>query len=103
MIYVEDKVRRWAGNPSSKDGGKLIGRDLFIKALASDGPLALGAQQNELDGWRMLGSGMVAALGNVDRHGIQQRDDLHRYAMGVLGLASLLLTQIRYQHPDIAH
>lgn len=29
--------------------------------------------------------------------GIQQRADVKRYAMGVLGLGSLLLTQIRYE------
>ncbi|WP_341728091.1 TIGR02391 family protein [Brooklawnia sp.] len=99
-IYVEDKVRRWAGSPTGKDGNKLVGKDLFLKALDANGPLPLGSQANETDGWRMLGSGMIAALGNVDRHNIQTRDDLRRYAMGVVGLASLLLTQIRYQHPE---
>ncbi|MBN9104485.1 MAG: hypothetical protein J0I14_05745 [Propionibacteriaceae bacterium] len=101
-IYLEDKVRRWSGTPTGKDGGKLVGKELFLKVLAADGPLPLGAQPNETDGWRMLGSGLVAAVGNVDRHNIQDRDDLRRYAMGVVGLTSLLLTQIRHQHPDLA-
>lgn len=100
VIYVEDKVRRWAGNPRNRDGGKRVGHSLFVKVLAADGPLALGGQTNEADGWRSLGTGMVAAISNVDRHSIQERPDAKQYALGVLGLASLLLTQIRYEHPD---
>lgn len=99
VIFVEDKVRRWAGNPLNKDGGKLVGQALFVKALSTGGPLELGSQGNESEGWRNLGTGMVAALGNVDRHGIQERPDAKQYALGVLGLASLLLTQIRHRHP----
>jgi len=101
-IYVEDKVRRWAGNPLNRDGGKLVGQALFVKALSAGGPLALGAQANETEGWRNLGTGMVAAISNVDRHGIQDRPDAKQYALGALGLASLLLTQIRHEHPDLA-
>jgi hypothetical protein len=101
VIYLEDKVRRWAGTPTDKQGRKLVGQSLFAKALSSDGPLALGGQANETEGWRSLGTGLVAALGNVDRHGIQERPDAKQYALGVLGLASLLLSQIRFQHPDI--
>jgi hypothetical protein len=55
-IYVEDKVRRWAGNPLNKDGGRLVGQALFVKALSAGGPLALGAQANETEGWRNLGN-----------------------------------------------
>ena len=101
-IYVEDKVRRWAGNPLNRDGGKLVGQALFVKALSAGGPLALGAQANETEGWRNLGTGMVAAISNVDRHGIQDRPDAKQYALGALGLASLQLTQIRHEHPDLA-
>lgn len=42
-IYVEDKVRRWAGNPTNQDGGKLIGQTLFAKALGPGGALSLGS------------------------------------------------------------
>ena len=48
--------------------------------------------------WLALGIGFTAALGNADRHRIQQRDDARRYAVGVLGVGSLLLTQLRYEH-----
>jgi hypothetical protein len=39
-------------------------------------------------------------VGNVDRHRIQRRPDQRPYVMGVLGLGSLLLTQVRREHPD---
>jgi len=100
-IFVEDKIRRWAGTPLDKEGRKLVGQSLFVATLSPGGPLALGQQKNETEGWRSLGTGFVAALGNVDRHGIQERADAKQYALGVLGLASLLLTQIRFEHPDM--
>lgn len=98
-IFLEDKVRRWAGDPRTSRGEVMIGTALYGHALASDGPLHLGGQSGERDGWRFLGQGLAQALGNVDRHRIQRRDDVKRYAMGVLGLDSLLLTQLRYEHP----
>jgi Protein of unknown function (Hypoth_ymh) len=100
-IYVEDKVRRWAGDPINKDGGRLVGQALFVKAFSNAGPLVLGTQANESEGWRNLGTGMVAAISNVDRHSIQERPDAKQYALGVLGLASLLLTQIKHTHPRL--
>jgi len=98
--FVEDKVRRWAGKPLNDSNGVLVGQALFAKVLSEGGPLALGNQTAETIGWRNLGMGFAAALSNVDRHIIQERSDLKQYAIGVLGLASLLLTQIRYTHPD---
>jgi hypothetical protein len=98
--FVEDKVRRWSGNPQDDKGNKMFGQPLFAQAFADGGPLRLGSQANEVSGWRNLAIGFTAALGNVDRHNIQERADLRLYALGVLGLASLLLTQIRYEHPD---
>jgi hypothetical protein len=99
--FVEDKVRRWGGTPLNESGGVLVGQALFATVLAEDGPLALGSQTAETTGWRSLGMGFAGALSNVDRHRIQEeRPDLKQYAIGVLGLASLLLTQIRYKHPE---
>lgn len=100
-IYVEDKVRRWAGRPVDAKGQVLVGQGLFAHALADDGPLALGSQPSERQGWRNLGLGLVGALGNVDRHHVQERPDGRQYAIGVLGLASLLLTQIKREHPEL--
>lgn len=100
--FVEDKVRRWADNPTDDRGGRLYGQTLFAHAFADGGPLVLGSQANERTGWRNLAIGFTAALGNVDRHNIQDRDDLRLYALGVLGLGSLLLTQIRHEHAALA-
>lgn len=44
--------------------------------------------------------GFTQALGNVDRHNIQKRADAKRYAFGVLGVGSLILTQLRHQHGE---
>lgn len=100
VIYVEDKIRRWSNDPRKPDGSKLFGQPLVAHALATGGPLTLGSQASESEGWRSLGMGMVGAVGNVDRHGIQDRADAQQYAIGVLGLASLILTQIKHDHPE---
>jgi hypothetical protein len=98
--YVEDKVRIWAGDPrAAKDGATLVGKGLYAIAFGDAGSLRLGRQAAEHEGWRALGMGLAQAVGNVDRHRIQDRADLRRYALGVLGLGSLLLTQMRYEHP----
>jgi hypothetical protein len=97
-IFVEDKVREWAGDPRQPNGEVLIGKSLYAVALKDEGPLRLGGQASEREGWRSLGTGLAQAVGNVDRHRIQRRADVKCYAMGVLGLGSLLLTQLRYEH-----
>lgn len=98
-IFVEDKVRTWAGGPrGDKDGNTMVGQVLYAAALRDDGALRLGRQTNEWAGWRFLGQGLAQAIGNVDRHRIQQRGDVRRYAVAVLGLGSLLLTQLRFEH-----
>jgi len=98
-IFLEDKIRTWAGDPRTGKGEVMIGSSLYAAAMKPDGPLRLGGQGNEQEGWRFLGQGLAQALGNVDRHRIQRRQDVKRYAMGVLGLGSLLLTQLRFEHP----
>jgi hypothetical protein len=98
-IFVEHKVRQWAGDPRGTNNNILVGKSLYAKALGNDGMLRMGRQESEYEGWRGLGMGLAQAIGNVDRHRIQQRSDVRRYAMGVLGLGSLILTQLRYEHP----
>ncbi|GAA4740633.1 hypothetical protein GCM10023328_22270 [Modestobacter marinus] len=98
-IFLEDKVRTWGGDPRTAKYEVIVGTWLYANVMRSDGPLRLGGQANEHDGWRFLGQGLAQALGNVDRHRIQKRPDVKRYAMGVLGLGSLVLTQIRFEHP----
>lgn len=97
VIFVEDKVRRWSVAPDST-----VGKGLYASALADDAELRLGKVKSEWEGWRMLGMGLAQAVGNVDRHRLQNREDARRYAIGVLGLGSLLLTQLRFEHGAIA-
>jgi hypothetical protein len=100
-IFVEDRVRAWAGSPKDKGGNELVGKALYLAVFDDSSDYRLGRQAGEREGWRFLGMGFAQALSNVDRHRIQDRDDARRYAIGVLGLGSLLLTQIRYEHGDI--
>ncbi|MEU4428454.1 TIGR02391 family protein [Actinoplanes sp. NPDC024001] len=98
-IFVENHVRVWAGRPKDpRSGNELVGKALFLAVLGDNSAYRLGAQAGEHEGWRYLGMGFAQALSNVDRHHIQQRGDARRYALGVLGLGSLLLTQLRHQH-----
>ncbi|MFG3010167.1 TIGR02391 family protein [Streptomyces cinerochromogenes] len=99
-IFVEDRVRRWCGEPRGNNGQVLVGKGLFAAVLANDGQYRLGKEPGEWEGWRALGMGFAQALSNVDRHNIQKRDDAKRYAFGVLGIGSLILTQLRHQHGE---
>ncbi|MEU3251076.1 TIGR02391 family protein [Streptomyces sp. NPDC006997] len=99
-IFVEDRVRQWCGDPKDRDGRTLVGKGLFAKILANDGQFRLGKEAGEWEGWRGIGMGFTQALGNVDRHNIQKRADAKRYAFGVLGVGSLILTQLRHQHGE---
>lgn len=96
VIFVEDKVRRWSEAPESS-----VGKGLYASALADDAELQLGKTNGEREGWRLLGMGLAQAVGNVDRHRLQSRVDAKRYAIGVLGVGSLLLTQLRFEHDQI--
>jgi hypothetical protein len=100
-IFVENHVRTWAGSPKDRNGNELVGKALYLEVFSETSDYRLGAQANEREGWRYLGMGFASALGNVDRHRIQKRDDAKRYALGVLGLGSLLLTQMRFEHDAI--
>ncbi|WP_328614569.1 TIGR02391 family protein [Amycolatopsis sp. NBC_00355] len=99
-IFIEDRVRQWCGDPKGRGGETLVGKGLYAKVFANDGQYRLGKEPGEWEGWRALSTGFAQALSNVDRHNIQKRDDAKRYAFGVLGLGSLILTQLRYQHGD---
>lgn len=100
-IFVEDRVRTWAGDPRNSRGESLVGKDLMGRVFADESDWRLGSRAAEREGWRALATGFAQALSNVDRHRIQQREDARRYAMGVLGLGSLLLTQLLHQHGEL--
>lgn len=100
-IFVEHRIRNWAGDPKNGRGESLVGRDLMGKVFADDSDWRLGARAAEREGWRSLATGFAQALSNVDRHRIQEREDARRYSIGVLGLGSLLLTQLRHEHGEL--
>lgn len=100
-IFVEDRIRHWSGDPKNSRGDSMVGKDLMGRVFADESDWRLGARAAEREGWRALATGFAQALSNVDRHRIQRRDDARRYALGVLGLGSLLLTQLRYEHGDL--
>ncbi len=94
-IFVEDKVREWAGRPPDE-----VGEKLMTAVVGENGEFPLGLTRGEKQGWHRLGMGFAMALRNANTHRIEQRDDVKRYALGVLGAGSLLLTQLRHQHAN---
>lgn len=93
-IFTEDRVREWAGLPAGT-----VGKDLWVKVLhQTQGCFVLGMTESEREGWFFLGAGLGGAVRNTDTHRIQKRSDAKMYALGVLGLCSLVLTQLRNEH-----
>ena len=101
VTFVENHFRVWTGSPKNTSGGNLVGKTLFAQILGKESDYRLGNEAGEWEGWLYLGMGFAQALGNDVRHNVNQREDVKLYALGVLGLGSLLLTQLRYQHGDI--
>jgi len=71
------------------------------RVFSDESDWRLGSRASEREGWRAFATGFALALSNVDRHRIQRREDAQRYAIGVLGLGSLLLTQMRHEHGEL--
>jgi hypothetical protein len=97
-IFTEDRIRKWAGRPAEE-----IGQKLMTAVFGDKGDYRLGLTDGEKEGWHRLAMGVSLALRNADAHRIQDRTDHKRYAMGVLGVSSLLLTQMRYEHGNRFH
>jgi len=96
-VFVEDKLRTWAAVPSSVTGSV----NVFKAALGSGGfELGKGGTPSEQQGWLQIATGFALAPRNLSGHRISNRTDLRRYALGVLGTASLLLTQVKYEYGD---
>jgi uncharacterized protein Ymh len=93
VIFTEDRIRKWAGRPVGE-----IGKDLAVNIFGKSGQFQMGQTEGEMQGWQLFAQGIAQALRNVDAHRIQNRPDHKRYALGLLGACSLLLTQMRYEH-----
>jgi hypothetical protein len=98
VIFAEDRLRRWAGRPVTE-----VGKDLAIAIFGSNGEYRMGLAEGERQGWQFVARGIAQALRNADTHRIQDRPDHKRYAMGVIGVCSLLLTQMRFEHGNRFH
>ena len=97
-IFTEDRIRKWAGRPVSE-----VGKDLAIAVFGGQGDYQMGRTSSEKQGWQLFAQGIAQALRNVDAHRLQQRSDHKRYALGMVGACSLLLTQMRYEHGNRFH
>lgn len=98
VIFTEDRIRRWAGRPVAE-----VGKGLAVTIFGTNGEYRMGLADGEKQGWQFLAQGIAQALRNADTHRIQTRADHRRYAMGVIGACSLLLTQMRYEHGNRFH
>jgi uncharacterized protein (TIGR02391 family) len=97
-LFAEDRIRRWTGQSA-----RLVGKDLMDAVFGKSGDYRLGLVDGEKEGWKLLAMGISMALRNPAAHRIDNRDDHRRYAMGVIGACSLLLTQLRYEHGQRFH
>lgn len=96
-VFVEDKLRNWAAVPPSVTGSL----NVFKHAIGANGfLLPKGGSASEQQGWQQLAAGFALALRNPSGHQVRHRSDAERYALGVLGLASLLLSEIRHEYGD---
>ena len=96
-VFVEDKLRNWAAVPASVTGSV----NVFKAAIGPTGfVFPKAGPASEQQGWQQLATGFALALRNPSGHQIKNRSDAKRYALGVLGMASLLLAEIRHEYGD---
>jgi hypothetical protein len=97
-VFVEDKLRIWALVPPSVTGSV----NVFKAAIGGPNGFTLpkAGPSSEQQGWQQLVTGFALALRNPSGHQVSHRSDAERYALGVLGMASLLLTEIRHEYGD---
>jgi Protein of unknown function (Hypoth_ymh) len=92
-LFLEDRIRRWCGQPL-----ELVGERLMGAVFGQNGNYRLGRTDGEKDGWNLFAIGIAKALRNAAAHRIDTRPDHRRYVLGLIGSCSLLLTQLRYEH-----
>lgn len=95
--FLEHQVRSWAGATSEADAPGLVA-GLFGRGA----DLALGDNEGQRQGWESIIRGMLMGPRNAVQHGIDGRhpDELRRFAAGVVGAATMILTEIRSRHPQ---
>ena len=93
-VYLETELRRLGG----------LGRDHIGQALVTavlhprTGSHPLSNDEAEAGGWHQVALGYFTTVRNNTNHGHVTDLDM-RYAMGIVGATSLLLTQVAIAHP----
>ncbi len=96
MVYVEDMLRRLGGRTVTEHGLSLVATVLHPRTGSH--PLGGKGHPEEAGGWHQLALGLFKAVRNAAGHRLDPSVDA-RYAFGVVGTASLLLTQMSRDHP----
>lgn len=91
-VFLENMLRTWTDVPPTTNS-----LEVFSKALEY---FPLGDTPGEANGWNLIARGFALGIRNRSGHRLHDRDDIKRYAFGVLGSASLLLTEIKRRHGD---
>lgn len=95
-VFVEDRLREWARPTETQGRGSA---EVFRHAVSA-AKFPLGGTSGEQQGWAQLFAGFALAIRNDAGHKLGNRTEAKRYALAVLGTASLLLGQIRQQYGD---
>ena len=91
---LEHQFREWAQTASN-----VTGSEAAFRYAVSDDVFPLGDTRSERFGWSNLLGGFAGAIRNEDCQKIRaDYGVLNRYALGVLGTASLMLEEIRRVH-----
>lgn len=97
-VLFEDRLRKWTVDPEDHVCQSLHSTKLIKAIFGGDGWYRLGSTEQERQGWLELALGLYTAIRNVGNHRIQDRSDARLHASGVLGTASLILNELRYQY-----
>jgi hypothetical protein len=93
-VFLEEQLRSRAPRPH------LEAPPLVADLFRAGGPLELGDNPGQRDGWASLVRGLLMGPRNRVQHRIDPRapDELRRYAAGIIGTVSLILTELRSRH-----
>ena len=96
--FLENKLRTWANiGPQTKGS-----TEVFKQAIGARGYFPLGDtdDSSEVQGWSQLSVGFALAIRNSAAHGEVKERYAKQYAFGVIGLASLIITELKDKYGD---
>lgn len=95
-VFLEDHLRRWAGLTTNHHGVDLV--TAALRPSSGTMPLGRSGNQAEQEGWHLLARGLFLAVRNASGHRLDAFSDEQR-ALGIVGTVSLLIAQIKLEHP----